>query len=85
MLHTQMVDHSAIKIGQLLAIAALVAAYVLDRWEPVAVLAVIFLITSVFFEWGPFALLYRRAAPPPTGPPPPRAVRLPWQCGRGSW
>ena len=59
MLRTQMVDHSAIKIGQLLAIAVLIAAYVMDRWEPVAVLAGIFLITSVFFEWGPFALLYR--------------------------
>ena len=56
---THMVDHSAIKIGQLLAIAMLIAAYVMDRWEPVAVLAGIFLITSVFFEWGPFALLYR--------------------------
>lgn len=57
--YTPMVDHSAIKLGQLLAVAVLIAAYVLDRWEPVAVLAGIFLITSVFFEWGPFALLYR--------------------------
>ena len=53
------VDHSAIKTGQVLAIATLAAAFVLDRWEPVAVLAGVFLATSVFFEWGPFALVYR--------------------------
>lgn len=53
------VDHSAIKTGQLLAIATLAGAFVLDRWEPIAVLAGVFLMTSVFFEWGPFALVYR--------------------------
>lgn len=53
------VDHSAIKTGQLLAIITLAGAFVLNRWEPVAVLAVIFLITSLCFEWGPFALVYR--------------------------
>lgn len=59
MTYTQEVDHSAIKTGQLLSIATLTAAYILEWWEPVAVLAVIFLITSVFFEWGPFAIVYR--------------------------
>lgn len=53
------VDHSAIKTGQLLAIATLLLAFVIERWEPVAVLAVIFFITSLFFVWGPFALVYR--------------------------
>ncbi len=56
---TRYVDHSAIKTGQLLAIATLVGAYLFNRWEPVAALAVVFLITSLFFEWGPFTLLYR--------------------------
>lgn len=53
------VDHSAIKTGQLLAIATLLVAFIIERWEPVAALAVIFLITSLFFTWGPFALVYR--------------------------
>ncbi len=52
------VDHSAIKTGQLLAIAMLVIAFVIDQWVLVAVLAGIFLITSLFFAWGPFALVY---------------------------
>lgn len=56
---TKTIDHSAIKTGQMLAIVILLAAFVLDRWEPVAALAVAFLATSVFFEWGPFALVYR--------------------------
>lgn len=59
MTSTQTVDHSAIKTGQLLAIATLLGAFVLDRWEPVAVLTGVFLITSAFFEWGPFTLVYR--------------------------
>lgn len=56
---TKMIDHSAIKTGQLLGIVVLLGAFVLDRWEPVAALAGVFLVTSVFFEWGPFALVYR--------------------------
>jgi hypothetical protein len=59
MTSTREVDHSAIKTGQLLSIATLIGAFVMGRWEPVAVLAIIFLITSVFFEWGPFAIVYR--------------------------
>lgn len=53
------IDHSAIRTGQVLAIATLLAAFVLDRWEPIAALAGMFLATGVFFEWGPFALVYR--------------------------
>ncbi len=53
------IDHSAIKTGQALAIITLLAAFVLDRWEPVAALAGVFLITGMCFEWGPFALVYR--------------------------
>lgn len=56
---TQEVDHSAIKTGQVLSIVTLVGAFVFARWELVVVLAVIFLITSLFFEWGPFAIVYR--------------------------
>jgi len=52
-------DHSAIKTGQALAIVILVVAYIADRWEPVAALAGVFFITSLVFEWGPFALAYR--------------------------
>lgn len=53
------VDHSAIKTGQLGAIAVLVAAFVLNSWQAVAGLAVAFLLTALWFEWGPFALIYR--------------------------
>jgi len=59
MAYTQEVDHGAIKSGQLLSIATLAGAFVFARWEPVAVLAVNFLLTSLFFEWGPFAIVYR--------------------------
>jgi len=59
MTDTQKLDHSSIKTGQLLSIAMLLGAFVFARWEPVAVLAVIFLITGIFFEWGPFAVTYR--------------------------
>lgn len=57
--YTQQVDHGAIKTGQLLSIATLAGAFVFSRWEPVAALAFIFLITSLFFKWGPFAIVYR--------------------------
>ncbi len=53
------VDHSAIKTGQLLAIATLLAAFLLGRWEPIAVLAGIFLITGLVYPLGPFVLVYR--------------------------
>lgn len=59
MSHPRTVDHAAIKTGQILAIATLTGAFVLDLWEPVAVLAGIFLVTAVLFEWGPFSLVYR--------------------------
>lgn len=59
MSHPRTVDQAAIKTGQILAIATLTGAFVLDRWEPVAVLAGIFLVTAVLFEWGPFSLVYR--------------------------
>ena len=54
-----MVDHSAIKTGQLLSIAMLIAAFVLNRWELVGILAVFFLITALINPLGPFVLLYR--------------------------
>lgn len=53
------VDHSAIKTGQLLSIAMLITALVLNRWELVGVLAVIFLITALINPLGPFVLVYR--------------------------
>ncbi len=53
------VDHAAIKTGQLLAIATLLAAQVTGRWEPVAALAAIFLVTALVNPMGPFVLMYR--------------------------
>jgi hypothetical protein len=55
----QPIDHAAIKTGQILSIATLVAAYILNYWEFVAALAAIFLLTAIKLEWGPFSLLYR--------------------------
>lgn len=54
-----MVDHAAIKTGQVFAIATLMGAFVLGLWEPVAALAGIFLITAIAPQWGPFTLIYR--------------------------
>lgn len=53
------VDHSAIKTGQLLSIAMLITALVLNRWELVGILAVFFLITALINPLGPFVLVYR--------------------------
>jgi len=53
------VDHSAIKTGQLLSITMLITALVLNRWELVGILAVIFLITALINPLGPFVLVYR--------------------------
>lgn len=52
-------DHAAIKTGQILSIITLAASYILDRWELVAMLSAIFLITALAWEYGPFSLLYR--------------------------
>ncbi len=59
MQHENTVDHFAIKTGQLLAIATLLAAFLFGRWEPIAVLAVVFLITGLVYPLGPFVLMYR--------------------------
>lgn len=53
------VDHAAIKTGQILSIVILAISYILNRWELVAMLAAIFLITALAWEYGPFALLYK--------------------------
>jgi len=53
------VDHSAIKTGQLLTIVTLLGAFILGRWELVAILAVIFLVTALIYPLGPFVLVYR--------------------------
>lgn len=58
------VDHAAIKTGQISAIIILLFAAGLDRWEPVAGLAVAFLVTALAWEFGPFALIYRFALKP---------------------
>lgn len=52
------VDHAAIKTGQLLSIFVLLASFVMQRWEGVAALAAIFLITAAVHPLGPFVLVY---------------------------
>ncbi len=58
------VDHAAIRSGQLLAIATLVAAAATGRWEPVGALAAIFLVTAIVYPLGPFVLVYRLVLKP---------------------
>lgn len=53
------VDHNAIRSAQMLTIATLGVSAFLQRWEPVAVLALVFLLTALSFQAGPFILLYR--------------------------
>jgi len=61
-LHT--VDHAAIKTGQVLTIATLTGAFIFNRWEPVAALAAIFLITAIAWRYGPFILVHRLVLAP---------------------
>ncbi len=53
------VDHAAIKTGQLLSIALMLAALVTGRWQLIAALAAVFLITAIAYPLGPFVLTYR--------------------------
>lgn len=57
--NTNRVDHSAIRSAQLLTILTLIASGLAGRWEPIAVLAGIFLLTALYFPAGPFILVYR--------------------------
>jgi hypothetical protein len=59
MQETNTVDHNAIRTAQLLTIATLLASAFVQRWEPIAGLAMVFLITALSFRAGPFILLYR--------------------------
>ncbi|MDV3239338.1 MAG: DUF4395 domain-containing protein [Gammaproteobacteria bacterium] len=53
------VDHGAIRSAQLLTILTLAASGLTGRWEPVALLAGVFLVTALYFPAGPFILVYR--------------------------
>lgn len=59
MQHTNTVDHNALRSAQVMTIATLIASIVVRRWEPVAGLALVFLITGLSFQAGPFILVYR--------------------------
>lgn len=59
MQHTDSVDHNAIRSAQLLTIMMLLIGVILQRWEPIAALAAVFLITALSFHAGPFILVYR--------------------------
>lgn len=58
------VDHGAIKTGQLLTIAWLLAAYITGRWELMAALTAVFALTAVSARLGPLMLLYRHVLLP---------------------
>lgn len=59
MQNTSRVDHAAIRSAQWMTIVTLVVSALSGRWEPVAALAGVFLITAVHFPAGPFVLIYR--------------------------
>lgn len=53
------VDHSLIKVSQLSAATIFIIAFLLNRWEVVAGMSGVFLLSGVFPKLGPFALFYR--------------------------
>lgn len=53
------VDHNAIRTAQLMTIITSSGSLITARWEPIAALACIFLLTALSFHLGPFILLYR--------------------------
>lgn len=59
MQNARTVDHNAIRSAQLMTIATLLVSAIVQRWEPVAALAVVFLVTALSFQAGPFILVYR--------------------------
>ena len=64
MSQTQIVDHAAIKTGQILTISTLIVAFALSSWKMVAALAIFFLLTSLVWSLGPFGLIYRLVLKP---------------------
>lgn len=56
---TQQVDHASIRVNQLTGILVLSAAFVLQRWEPVAAMVGVYLLTALSLSAGPISLLYR--------------------------
>ena len=53
------VDHSAIKVSQTSAMIVFITSLVLNRWELVAAMSVVFLVSAIAPKLSPFALLYR--------------------------
>lgn len=53
------VDHAAIRTGQIMVILSLIAAFILNSWQIVGALAVVFLLTAISQKIGPFVLFYR--------------------------
>lgn len=52
-------DQSEIRTQQVLAIMLLMAAYIVDDWRLVAAQCGVFLLTVLYYDMGPYVLLYR--------------------------
>ena len=59
MKNTEKVDHSAIRVNQVMGMAGMTLAFVLDRWEIVAAFCVAYLLTAISLEIGPFNIFYK--------------------------
>lgn len=57
-------DQSEIRTQQVLGPLLLTTAYILDDWRLVAAQCVVFLITALRYEHGPYVLLYRKLLNP---------------------
>lgn len=58
-LNALMVDQNALQTNRFLVMALLITAFVLDRWELVALPALTSLVTTLWPRFGPFILFYR--------------------------
>ena len=55
----QFVDQNELRTHQILVLIGLLTGFITDRWEWVAVQAVVFLITVLLPSYGPYVLIYK--------------------------
>lgn len=60
----QQVDQNEIRTHQLLILVGLLLGFIIDRWEWVAIQAIVFLLTVLRPTLGPYVLLYKKILKP---------------------
>lgn len=53
------VDHAAIRVNQAVGMLVHTSAFLLDRWELVAAMVAVYVLTAISLSRGPLSLLYR--------------------------